>query len=286
MCPILFKWGSLRIGSYGLLLACAFLGAIFITNRQFRKFQADINLAWDIYLLAILGGLIGSRALFLIEVWPSFMKNPYETFFSGAGFSVIGGYLLAIFLCYYRVKKAGEKFWRMADICTPGLAIGYAIGRLGCITAGDGCYGIPSVLPWAMTFPNGLVPTLSAKNTQLVQLFKELFPNTPIPSDIPVHPTPLYESLSHFLLLFLLLKGDWNVGTGRRFAFFLGWFGISRFFVEFIRLNPKWWLGLTSDQWLSIGLMIASVIIVFYVPRLNQEKEKIEKEPAKSDSLP
>ncbi|MBF0409529.1 MAG: prolipoprotein diacylglyceryl transferase [Candidatus Riflebacteria bacterium] len=261
MCPILFQWGPLRLGSYGLLLACAFLSAIYITNRQFRKYGADEAIAWDIYLLAIIGGMVGSRGLYLIEVWQLFMQKPYEIFFSGAGFSVNGGYILALFLCWLRIKWAGEKFWRMADLCAPGLAVGYAVGRIGCITAGDGCYGLPSMLPWAMTFPHGLVSTLSAKNAMLVRLFKETYPGLPMPEDISVHPTPIYESLSQFILLGILLKKDWEIGTAKRFSFFLGWFSISRFFVEYIRLNPKSWLGFTTDQWLCAGLFLAAIVI-------------------------
>lgn len=254
MHPILFQYGPIRIGSYGVLLALAFLSAIFFTNREFRKNRADPALAWDIYLLAIIGGLVGSRLLFIIELPEQFMKAPLATLFGSTGFSVIGGYILAFILCWWRVRVAGEPFFRIADLTAPGMSVGYAVGRLGCITAGDGCYGVPTFSACAMHFPDGLVPTLSAKNHLLTSYFLRLFPGQPVPLDIGVHPTPLYESISHFILLAVLLLPFWRAGSGRRLAFFFCWFGVSRFLVEFIRLNPLSWLGLTSDQWLSIGI--------------------------------
>lgn len=271
MYPILVEWGPIRIGSYGVLLACAFLGAIFITNRQFRKHQADIAIAWDIYLLAITGGLVGSRLLAILESWKAFLEHPVQVMFAPTGFSVTGGYLLAITLCAWRVHRAGESFRRMADLCAPGMAIGYAIGRLGCITAGDGCYGLPTLAWCGMTFPNGLVSTLKSASPFLADLFAKQYPGIPIPTDIPVHPTPLYESLSAWALMIVLLVGRWPIGSGLRFAFFLGWYGTARFFVEFIRLNPIVWLGMTADQFLAAGMVLGAVLFTMVVPRTGQK---------------
>ncbi len=272
MHPILFEYGPIRIGSYGVLLALAFLSAIFFTNREFRKNGADLNIAWDIYLLAIIGGLVGSRLLYIFELPDHFLKAPLATLFGSTGFSVIGGYILAFVLCWWRVRASGESFFRIADLTAPGMAVGYAVGRFGCITAGDGCYGIPTFSPCAMHFPNGLVSTLSAKNNQLTSMFMTLFPGQPIPVDIGVHPTPLYESASQLILLAILLLPLWRPGSSRRLGFFLGWFGLSRFLVEFIRLNPPSWLGLTSDQWLSIVIFaIGFLLFIRSRPESSQE---------------
>ncbi|RCK78979.1 MAG: Prolipoprotein diacylglyceryl transferase [Candidatus Ozemobacter sibiricus] len=263
MYPILFAWGPIRIGSYGVLLALAFGAAIIITNREFRRQGLDTLLAWDIYLLAILGGLVGSRGLYILEHFGAFLRDPGPFLISATGFSVIGGYLLAIALCWIRVHREGQPFLKIADLCAPGMAVGYAIGRLGCIAAGDGCYGLPTLAWCGMTFPHGLVPTLSHQNPLLTRLFMQRFPGTPVPDDIPVHPTPLYESISAFILLAILLAGRWTIGPGRRLAFFLAWFGISRFGVEFIRLNPVVWWGLTSDQLLSVGWVALSLLVLW-----------------------
>lgn len=263
MYPILFEYGSLRIGSYGVTLAIAFLSAFLLINWQFKKNNCDVELAWDLHFLAIFGGMFGSRLMFIIENFSEFLADPRAMIFSTTGFSVLGGYVLAFILCVVRLRYAGEPFFKIADLYVPGMAIGYAIGRLGCIIAGDGCYGLPCELPWAMSFPQGLVPTLSAKNPMLAATFAKLFPGREIPVDITVHPTPLYESVSAIVLLGILLyyKG-WRMGTGSRFAFFLIWFGISRFFVEFIRLNPFDYFGLSSSQLLSLVFIAGGILMM------------------------
>ena len=262
MHPILFEIGSLRIGAYGVQLALAFLLGFLLVNREFKKNGCDVDLAWDLHFLAILGGMVGSRIMYVLENFSDFLADPLGVLiFSTTGFSVLGGYVMAFGLCIWRVKKSGEPFFKLADIYAPGLALGYTLGRLGCIWSGDGCYGIPTKVPWAMTFPNGIVPTLSAKNQMLVAEFQKLFPGEAVPVDIPVHPTPLYESSLTFVLLMILLFAKWPIGKGHRFAFFLTWFGISRFFVEYIRLNPFDCFGMTSSQCLGICFIIAGIII-------------------------
>ncbi len=263
MYPILFEYGAIRIGSYGVTLAIAFLSAFLLINDQFRRNKCDVELAWDLHFFAIFGGMIGSRLLFIFENFRAFLADPMSMIFSTTGFSVLGGYILALGLCIWRVRVSGEPFFRIADIYVPGMALGYAVGRLGCIVAGDGCYGLPCDLPWAMSFPKGLISTLSAENPSLAATYGRLFPGQPVPVDIHVHPTPLYESLSTSLLLVILLLVGWRIGSGRRFAFFLVWFGVSRFLVEFIRLNPFDYFGLSSSQFLSIFFVLAGMIIAY-----------------------
>lgn len=261
MYPILFDFGNFKIGTYGVLLATAFLSGFFLANNQFKKANVDINLAWDLHFLAIFGGLVGSRTMYIIENFGDFLKAPMSMIISTTGFSVLGGYVMAFGLCVWRVWKSGQPFFKLADLYSPALALGYCIGRLGCVMAGDGCYGIPTDKPWAMTFPRGIVPTLSASNEMLTKLYMNMFPGKPVPVDIPVHPTPLYESSLTFILLLILLFGSWNIGKGRRFAFFLTWFGISRFFMEFIRLNPFDCFGMTSSQVVSLCFIVSGIVI-------------------------
>lgn len=280
MYPYLCKIGPLTIGSYGVILAIAFFTAFMVINWQFRKNGCNEELAWDLHFLAIFGGMVGSRLMHIIENFSAFLTDPMSMIFSTTGFSVLGGYVLALVLCTIRVRYAGQPFFKIADIYVPGMAVGYAIGRLGCIAAGDGCYGLPSRLPWAMSFPNGLVSTLSAKNSMLTETFQRLFPGEPIPLDIGVHPTPLYESLSTFVLLMILLVAGWRNGSGRRFAFFLIWFGISRFLVEFIRLNPFIYWGLSSSQLVSIFFVVAGIVIMLGAKARLQKMPELSQQPA------
>jgi len=261
MKPFLLEWGAFHVASYGTILSLAIIFAVFVTNREYQRHNINTKLAWDIYLIAVFGGILGSKILYIIENFSAFRRAPFAVGFSPSGFSVFGGYLLAFALAALRIRKAGKSFFLIADLTAPGLALGYAIGRLGCLAAGDGCYGLPTECWWAMHFPKGLVSTLSAENLNLTRHFLEIFPGKQLPIDIGVHPTPVYECLSQLSLFLFLFFVSWPMGPGRRFAFFLGWFGFFRFFVEFIRLNPIWLGGLTSDQWIAMIMVLAGVII-------------------------
>ncbi|HAE40360.1 MAG TPA: hypothetical protein DCG57_17255 [Candidatus Riflebacteria bacterium] len=280
MHPYLFSIGPLTIGSYGVTLAIAFFTAFMVINWQFRKYGCDEELAWDLHFLAIFGGMVGSRLMHIFENFTDFLADPMSMIFSTTGFSVLGGYVLALVLCIVRVRYSGQPFFKIADIYVPGMAVGYAIGRLGCIAAGDGCYGLPCKLPWAMSFPQGLVPTLSAKNHTLAETYARLFPGEAVPTDISVHPTPLYESLSTLILIGFLLFVGWRIGGGRRFAFFLIWFGVSRFLVEIIRLNPFIYWGLSSSQLLSIFFIIAGIVIMLGSKARLENLPNISQQPA------
>ncbi len=131
----------------------------------------------------------------------------------------------------------------VADAIAPGLAAAYAVGRLGCFLNGDD-YGVPSGLPWAMSFPKGSPPT-----TQLV------------------HPTQIYEVLGSLVILALLL---WVLeprlrNAGSLFWSYLGLAGIERFLVEFVRTNTPVALGMTQAQWMSLGLMVAGGLGVWWI---------------------
>jgi len=119
------------------------------------------------------------------------------------------------------------------DATAPALAVGYAIGRIGCQLAGDGCYGIPTDLPWGMAYPQGVVPPLEK-----------------------VHPTPVYETLMGLMIFGLL----WGMRKrfpqpGLAFCLYLVLAGLAHFLVEFIRRNPKLLWGLSDDQLISLGMM-------------------------------
>src|SRR5439155_143110 len=127
------------------------------------------------------------------------------------------------------------------DACAPAAAVGYAVGRMGCLLSGDGDYGQPTSLPWGMSFPNGLVPTTER-----------------------VHPTPIYEFIAGMLIAYYLWKLSSKVIQGVRpqgdvLAMFLILSGIERFLVEFIRINPRVFFGLTNAQVASLGSLVAGV---------------------------
>ena len=110
------------------------------------------------------------------------------------------------------------------------MAIGLAIGRIGCQLAGDGDYGIPTDLPWGMSYPDGVVPTTDR-----------------------VHPTPIYELIGYVAIFVVLWRQRHRLPPGHLIAQYLIYSGIVRFLVEFLRRNPDWLVGLTTAQWMSLG---------------------------------
>jgi phosphatidylglycerol---prolipoprotein diacylglyceryl transferase len=128
----------------------------------------------------------------------------------------------------------------LADIVAPALALGLGIGRIGCQLAGDGDYGVPTDLPWAMSYPEGVVPTTQR-----------------------VHPTPLYEMIGSFILFSYLwhlrLK---NPPAGDLMGRYLIWAGLLRFGIEFLRRNPAWLAGLTTAQWMSVGALVVGLAVL------------------------
>jgi phosphatidylglycerol:prolipoprotein diacylglycerol transferase len=134
--------------------------------------------------------------------------------------------------------------WGLADLCSPALAAGYAVGRIGCQLSGDGDYGEPSGLPWAMAYPEGTVPT-----------------------DEEVHPTPIYETLAMGLVAWLLWQWRDRFRAGVLFAAYLVLSGLERFLVEFVRRNDETVAGLTTPQLESLALMAAGAVWIAVVAR-------------------
>jgi len=263
MYPELLKIGPVTIYSYGLMLGIAFLLANILITRELKRLKLDVSLATGVTMLALIGGVAGAKLFHVLESWDSFIADPAGTVFSSGGLTWYGGFIFALILIYIFLRKKKFSLMKFADIASPSLAIGYGIGRVGCQLAGDGDYGIPTDGPWAMSYPDGTVSTLADRNPDLVRRFTEIFPDTPVPVDIPVHPTPLYEivlAIGVFLFLFLRRKRD--MPTSNQFGWFLLLHSICRFMVEFIRLNERMVFGLSEAQLISVFLALWGVYLV------------------------
>ena len=254
--PVLFEIGPIKIYSFGLMMGLAFIVANLLLVREFRRKGMPVEKAGTITLIALVGGVIGSKLFSVFENWDQFVKDPSGELFSAAGLTFYGGLIVATLSIFLYVRKQKLGFLRVADAASPSLILAYGIGRIGCQLAGDGDYGVPTDLPWAMTYPNGTVSTLAAKNEQLVALWNQIFPDRAVPTDIPVHPAPVYETLAAFAIfgiLWMLRKRP--MAAGMLFSIYLILAGIERFLVELIRLNPEYGT-LSQAQWISI-IMIA-----------------------------
>ncbi|SVA83576.1 uncharacterized protein METZ01_LOCUS136430 [marine metagenome] len=233
MYPILFEIGPLKIYSYGFMLVIAFYTCFYLLNHDMKRLGYDNKFAPDIVFWAAVGGILGSKLYYLLENLDQVIQDPFGMIFSGSGLVFLGGLMGGTFGVTMVLRKNNLPWLVFADIVAPLLILGYGIGRIGCFLVGDD-YGISSDLPWAMTFPNGLPPTLSA-----------------------VHPTQMYETILALGIFSFLWSRRKNVQvTGNLFFTYLILAGVERFMIEFIRINEKYFFGEFS------GAQIISVIMI------------------------
>jgi phosphatidylglycerol:prolipoprotein diacylglycerol transferase len=236
--------GPLTIQTFGICFAMGFLAAAGIIARRFRELGKPAEWTWELTFSVMVGGLVGSRLDYLLENWDKVSGDLLGNLFSGSGLiwygGVIGGALGAV-IWGWRRDWLG---WQLPDLACIPLALGYAIGRIGCQLSGDGDYGIHSKLPWAMAYPKGTVPT-----------------------DVKVHPTPIYETVSMGLVALVLWSLRDRLGGGRLFALYLVLAGVERFLVEFVRRNHAVALGLTVPQLFSIAMVAGGIALAAHVRR-------------------
>ena len=249
MYPIIWQYKSITIAGYGIMLGLAFYLAFLFFERELKIAGKDPELAYKLILAVIPSAIIGAKIFHIFENFSEFLSDPAGMIFSGSGLSVQGGFLLAFIICMAVIKKNNENVLEVFDLVAPPMALGYAIGRLGCHVAGDGCYGIPTASFFGTAYPNGIVPT-----------------------SLEVFPTPLFESFFSFLIVILLLQlRKKEFTTGKLFFLYLMLNGIPRFFVEFIRLNPKVIFNITQAQIVAIFFFITGIIGWFLVDRRAKE---------------
>ncbi len=234
MIPDLFSIGPFTLHSFGLMVALGLIVSAYFVSLDLARRGRNPALAWEITIAAGVGGMIGARVDYLIQ-------NGGGSLFSASGLvwygGVIGGALGVWLVSAWRKIPIGI----VANVIAPALALGYGIGRIGCQLSGDGDYGSASSLPWAMSYPDGEVPT-----TEIV------------------HPTPLYETTAMLVVFWVL----WRTGDrfDRPWALFGVWCvlaGVERFLIEFIRRNDPVAVGLTTAQLISIGVVALGAVLLW-----------------------
>lgn len=243
MYPILFNYKLITIGSYGLLLGFAFYISFLLLEREFTVKKIDPELAYKLLIVIIPSAIIGAKMFHIFENFSEFLSAPSAMIFSGAGLSVYGGFVLSFLAAMIVIKKNNEGILRIFDATSPSMALGYAIGRLGCHASGDGCYGIPTDSFLGMSYPNGIVPIT-----------------------VNVFPTPLFESFTSLIFFLILMRLRKNkMKTGMLFFIYLIMNGFARFSIEFIRLNPVTSIGLTQAQIVAICFILTGIAGLLYV---------------------
>ncbi len=247
--PVIFSLGPITIYSFGVMLALAFLAAGNVVARELERKGMDPDLSSSFVLWAAIGGLVGSRLLSLIGDWGAFLEHPLEFVFTGAGFVFYGGLLGGFITVSYFIWHHGLRWLRVVDCIAPALAIGQCIGRIGCQLAGDGDWGLPSTLPWAMSYPHAIIGWEAWTRAN------------GLPVDVRVHPAPIYESLGYgivFLILWSVRKAPSPDGTMLWLYLLLS--GVVRFCVEFVRINPRVFYGFTEAQLMSLAIVAIGAV--------------------------
>jgi phosphatidylglycerol:prolipoprotein diacylglycerol transferase len=225
---------GISIKTFGVIFALGFLACGAVVARRLRELERPADWAYEIVFAALIGGVVGARAYYLIENFSAVKHDLLGSIFSGSGLVWYGGAIGGAIGVIGWMRWRGVLELRMLDMCATALALGYAIGRIGCQVSGDGDYGIRSSLPWAMGYPHGTVPT---------------------PPGVRVQPTPIYETVAMCLLAYLLWCLRDRVRPGVIFALYLLGSGFERFLVEFVRRNTEVFAGLTPPQLESVALM-------------------------------
>src|SRR5215471_627948 len=240
--------GPLPLPTFGLMVATGLLVAAYVLQADFsrRGIHAD---AFLIIGIAGLAGIAGARLYHALESTAEFFADPKSFIFTRFGFAWFGGFLGGFAALLYLARRENIPVLAFLDACSPAACVGYAIGRIGCFLSGDGDYGIPTNLPWGMSFPNGVVPTTER-----------------------VHPTPLYEFFGWMLIAYLL----WRMAarflrehqpSGRVFCGYLILTGVARFLVEIIRLNPRSFLGMSNAQTASVASVLLGATLLIFLNR-------------------
>ncbi|HEX3518589.1 MAG TPA: prolipoprotein diacylglyceryl transferase family protein [Solirubrobacteraceae bacterium] len=229
---------GISVKTFGVCFALGFLACGALVARRLRELGKPVDWAYEITFAALLGGVIGARGYYLIQNYDQVRHDLIGSIFSGSGLVWYGGAIGGAIgvIAWMRWRRMLEL--RAFDMCATALALGYAIGRIGCQVSGDGDYGIRSSLPWAMGYPHGTLPT---------------------PPGVRVQPTPIYETLAMCLLAYALWKLRDRVRPGVVFALYLVGSGLERFLVEFIRRNKEVLAGLTAPQLESLVLCAIGV---------------------------
>jgi phosphatidylglycerol:prolipoprotein diacylglycerol transferase len=232
---------GLSVKTFGICFAVAFLVSGAVLMRRLRELGRPVDWAYEMVFAALLGGLIGARGYYIVQNYSQVKHDLLGSIFSGSGLIWYGGAIGGAIAVFMWARWRGMLNLVLLDLAAVPLALGYAIGRVGCQVSGDGDYGIRSSLPWAMPYPHGTVPTTAA-----------------------VQPTPIYESVAMGLLGWALWQLRDRFRPGVLFAIYLVGSGIERLLVEFIRRNPEVLAGLTAAQIESvIGALLGAAALVY-----------------------
>ena len=251
MCPFVNILG-ISLGTFALFNVLAFLVAAIPAYFSLVKTGISRGRSFGLIATTLVAGLIGNKLYGCLETWEEFIRNPVETFFSNSGFGFYGGLLLGSLAVIVFVRMHRLPFLKTLDVVFLFLPAAQIVGRMGCFLSGDGCYGVPTDSFLGMAFPNGLLPT-----------------------DEKVHPTPLYE-MAIYLGIYFIQRHVYQKRyvPGMVVALYLLLADLGRFFVEFLRINPRLAMGLTAPQVIALAGMLTGVFVLIASIRRTRTTER------------
>ena len=261
MYPQLFEIFGIKIRSFGVMAAVGLLLAFWLMNHRAKKANEDGQALSDILFFAMIGALIGARSLYVIRNWEAEFSHDFLKVFrineGGIVFQggFIGGMLVAWFLC----KRKNIDFFRAIDIVAPCLALGHAMGRIGCYLNGC-CFGGICKSGWAVHFPPKSLPFQhQVQHNGLSPL---------APYSLPVHPTQLYSFAANVIICLILVFMTAKLKVkGHVFSLYLMLYGVWRLSIEFLRDDQSRHLGLSVAQYIAIGQFILGLVLWNYFSR-------------------
>jgi phosphatidylglycerol:prolipoprotein diacylglycerol transferase len=302
--------GPLTIPTFGLMMACAILSAFFVLRADLERRALAASIVQEktgdksrksasaeaelLIAIPCLAGLAGAKLYHVLESPSDFFAHPLEMLFSPFGFAWFGGLLAGLAAFVWVARRQHIPLLMILDAGSPAAALGYGIGRIGCFLSGDGDYGIPTSLPWGMSFPNGLVPTtervhptpiyelivacaiawwlwrlgarqIAAARTKYFARVRERVATPEEIVSLNSAPTPTRHP-SSFEVFMTTLRAQFTrtwrrAPAGSVFAAYLVLTGLARFLVEFIRINPRSFLGMPNAQAAALASMIAGILL-------------------------
>jgi len=249
MFPKLISIGSFFVPTYGTLVAIGFLLALWVTVRLAKRAKLPHEPVFNLAIYCALAGLVGAKLFMVLFDFKTYWNDPGSLFswstVQAAGVYQ-GGFLVALITAIVYMRHNHLPALETCDVFAPGIAVGQAIGRLGCFAAGC-CWGTETHVPWAVTF----------RNTEAYRL-------TGVVLGVPLHPAQLYESFADALIFAFLYR---MIGKSHAPGSILGWYlalySLARFVIEFFRFHEQGLhLGLSYTQWISLATFAAGIIIL------------------------
>lgn len=267
MLPVLFHlpdWfpflGGEAITSFGVMMFLSFMAGAWVLRAEMAREDMDPDQAWDLVFMAVLGGILGAKVYYILLNYPRLVEDPAGLIFSRGGLVWYGGFMGGAALVIWQIRRMGLPLAKTADLVAPVLAVGYAVGRMGCFLVGDD-YGRPTDSWVGIKFPEGAPPTR-------VDVLERYFGVTVDPAlvakygeVVPVHPTQLYEVALTLIIFAILWKLRRHLhAPGWLFMLWLSLAGAERFFVEFFRVKDDRFLGaFTLAQVISVLLIFLGI---------------------------